>query len=488
MQRVHPGDPLPLFGPEPSRALEAQLKATLAPHTLMPAAGLAVARLALAIAPHAQAIWLACGPGDNGGDGLVAAAHLQARGKRCHVSWLGSPGRASADTQHAWEQAQAAGVHWCDDLAACGEAVGLCIDALLGLGSQNRPIEGRLAHLIDQLSQASCPVLAVDIPSGLNPQTGMPANHCVHASHTLSLLTLKPGLFTGHGRDASGEIWLDELHPAARQTEGLSASAQLMARPQPLPDPHASHKGSFGDVVIIGGAVGMSGAAMLAGSAALHGGAGRVLVALLDPAAPSHAWEHPELMLRQPDTLDLTSQVVVCGCGGSRSVQAVLPDVLALGSPLVLDADALNAIAAGAPLAQALRGRHSHGAATVLTPHPLEAARLLGCTKAEVQHDRLAAAQHLSERFACCVVLKGSGSLVAAPGQSPAINPTGNAKLATAGTGDVLAGLIGARLAQGFNAWEAACSAVYLHGELADHWPAQQALTAQRLAQALRRT
>jgi hydroxyethylthiazole kinase-like uncharacterized protein yjeF len=322
-------------------------------------------------------------------------------------------------------------------------------------------------------------VLAVDLPSGLATDTGM--GQPVHATHTLCLLTLKPGLFTGVGRDAAGEIWFDDLgidRPVAPPAAWLAGPPVDAARP------HASHKGSYGDVAVIGGAAGMGGAVLLAASAALHAGAGRVFAALLDPAAPAFDPAQPALMLRAWDTLDLGQMAVACGCGGGDAVRAVLPRVLSTARGLVLDADALNAVAGDAQLQTLLAARGARGGATVLTPHPLEAGRLLASSAPQVQADRLGAAGQLAGRFGCVVVLKGSGTIIAGPQRAPAINPTGNARLATAGTGDVLAGLIAARRATGSNAFDAAAAAVYAHGRAAQLWPPDRGLTAWELAQA----
>lgn len=307
----------------------------------------------------------------------------------------------------------------------------------------------------------------------------------VRAQHTLSLLTLKPGLFTAQGRDFAGQVWFDDLGESAM----APAAARLPGLPPRTPWPHASHKGMRGDVAVLGGAAGMQGAALLAGSAALHGGAGRVWVALLDGAAPALDPQQPELMLRAPGDLDWGQLTVVCGCGGGAAVAPLLPRVLAEAVRLVLDADALNAVAASGALKALLRERAARQQTTVLTPHPLEAARLLGCTTADIQAQRLSAAQRLAHDLLCTVVLKGSGSITAAPNQTPVVNPTGNARLATAGTGDVLAGLIGAHLAAApvtaDAAFDAAWTAVFQHGNVADHWPAHLALTAGALARRL---
>jgi hydroxyethylthiazole kinase-like uncharacterized protein yjeF len=227
----------------------------------------------------------------------------------------------------------------------------------------------------------------------------------------------------------------------------------------------------------------MTGAALLAARAALHDGAGRVYVGMLDTTALRLDMCQPELMFRQPSELQLESMTVVAGCGGGDTIRAHLPDILSRSERLVLDADALNAIAQDTVLQDQLAARGSN--ATVLTPHPLEAARLLQRETRLVQADRLGAAQALADQFACTVVLKGSGTVISAPGVIPHINPTGNARLASAGTGDVLAGLIGARWAAGNEAISAACAAVFHHGRIADTWPANAALTAQDLIQAL---
>jgi hydroxyethylthiazole kinase-like uncharacterized protein yjeF len=307
----------------------------------------------------------------------------------------------------------------------------------------------------------------------------------VKATHTLSLLTLKPGLFTAHGRDAAGTVWLDNLSaetPMPDDQRLTTPTAWLAGPPRHTSRLHASHKGSYGDVAVIGGAAGMTGAALLAASAALHAGAGRVFVGLLDGGSLSVDTLQPELMFRPVDALDFYAMTVVCGCGGGDDMATLLFKVISTAAGMVIDADALNSIAKSVPLQALLSARGQRQAATVLTPHPLEAARLLGCTVIEVQRNRLAAAQQLAQRFNCTVVLKGSGTVVAALGQVPVINPTGNARLATAGTGDVLAGMVGARLAGGCASFEAACQAVFEHGMAADRWPDSVPLVAGTLA------
>ena len=472
MQRIAPGPAWPLFDTAALRRIEQAAAARLPPHTLMQRAGLAVARLALAIAPHARTVWVACGPGNNGGDGFEAAMHLKRWGKDVAVTWLGEEARAPQDARASLQRMRDAGV---PIAASAPPDCDLAIDALLGIGTA-RALDGPMLETVRRLCALDAPVLAVDVPSGLAADTGH--GESVIADATLTLLALKPGLFTAGGRDAAGEVWFDDL--------GLDAvselpAAILSAAPPRTARRHASHKGSYGDVAVIGGAPGMTGAALLAATAALHHGAGRVFVGLLDGGSLAVDAQQPDLMFRAWETLDVASMAVACGCGGGDAVRSALPRVMSAARALVLDADALNAVAAD-PQLQALVRSRSRRAPAVLTPHPLEAARLLGCTSAQVQADRLRAARELAQRLGSVVVLKGSGTVIAAPDETPRINPTGNAKLATAGTGDVLAGMIAARLAAGQPPLGAASSAAYEHGRIADEWPAGEPLTASRLS------
>jgi hydroxyethylthiazole kinase-like uncharacterized protein yjeF len=470
MQRItSDGRNWPLHDAASSRLIEQQALVHSEDHALMRRAGAAVAALARALCPHARSAWVVCGPGNNGGDGLVAAVHLQQAGLRVEVTLAADPARLPADARDALARAQAAGVPISAERLS-NETPSIAIDALLGLGG-NRAPDKDIARWVSELNALPCPVLAVDLPSGLNPDTGQAHGElCVTATHTLSLLTIKPGLFTGTGRDHAGEAWFDDLGV----TPTAPATANLSAAPGPCEQrKHGQHKGSFGDVAIVGGAAGMVGAALLAARAAHAAGAGRVYVNLLDQAPCALDPQRPELMFRpawwQEVASTLNEATIVCGCGGGGAVRSVLPRLLSLAGRLVLDADALNAIASDGALQQLLTARHPRGHDTILTPHPLEAARLLDSSTREVQADRLAAAQQLAERFACVVVLKGSGSVIATPGKSPWINATGNASLATAGTGDVLAGWIGGCWSSSrADAQQAARRTTWLHGHAAD--------------------
>ncbi|MBI2724844.1 MAG: NAD(P)H-hydrate dehydratase [Polaromonas sp.] len=479
---------LPLYSVATTRAMEQQAAAALPAHTLMQRAGLATAKLALALAPHAQRIWIACGPGNNGGDGFEAALHLHRWGKNVVLTWTGPStglaGKAALppDAQLSHGRALAAGVPVAEQPPADFD---FCIDALLGIGATadpQRPGSAKIHAWLALIQASGQPCLCVDVPTWLDADTGhiLPSSNASSSGRrfTLSLLTLKPGLFTAQGRDCAGEVWFDDLGV----TTSPPPDARLLGEDRALPRSrvlatHASHKGSFGDVAVIGGESTarshMAGAALLAARAALFNGAGRVFVALLGEEGQTALTVdpvQPELMFRSPDALDLKTQVVVCGCGGGEAVRAVLPKVLSSAPRLVLDADALNAIASDSALQTLLKARHGRGYKTVLTPHPLEAARLAGITAADVQANRLKVAAQLAESFGVVVVLKGSGSVIASPGQTSCINPTGNALLATAGTGDVLAGMVGAAMAGGQQAFEAACSAVFTHGRMADDW------------------
>lgn len=467
-----------LYAVAATRCMEQSHQASLPPHTLMQRAGQAVAQLALALTPHARRIWIACGPGNNGGDGLQAALQLQQWGKSPIVTWLGKPDNAPPDALAAYHHAVQSGV---TIATTPPHDVDLCIDALLGIGTQNRAPDGHMAEWIHLMNTSCTPILSVDVPTGLQCDTGHadPTSVCAH--HTLSLLTLKPGLFTAHGRDKAGIVWLENLGCTAPSTP----CAWLAGAPEPAVRRHATHKGSFGDVAVIGGAAGMTGAALLAGYAALHAGAGRVFVSLLDERPLKVDTGQPELMFRNIQGLDLSAMTVVCGCGSGEAIDTQLPRLLSQAARIVIDADAINSMACNAQLQTLAGARSLRLAPTILTPHPLEAARLMHCSVSQVQQDRLACAQQLAQRFNCTVVLKGSGTVIAAPGNIPHINPTGNARLASAGTGDVLAGLIGARLASGQPAFQAACDAVYQHGLQADHWPDASPLTASALAKAL---
>jgi hydroxyethylthiazole kinase-like uncharacterized protein yjeF len=471
-----PPRPLPLFDIATTRKIERFHAEAPGSHSLMQRAGLATAKLVAALAPHARNIWVPCGPGNNGGDGLEAALQLHRMGKQVIVSELPSSTPRTGDALLAQRRAAEAGVIY---QAQAPASFDFCVDALFGIGKSDG-FGPQCQKWIDQINASACQVLSVDVPTGLHADTGSAASNPVRADFTLSLLTLKPGLFTADGRSYCGDIWFNALD--TKHT--LLPVARLSAPPSHPYRAHNTHKGSYGDVAVVGGDTSMVGAALLAARAALYSGAGRVFVGLLAQNTPTLDSNLPELMIRDVRSLPLEFMAVAAGCGGGSAIAACLLDVVQRTRHLVLDADALNHLAQSLQVANALARRLP--GTTVLTPHPLEAARLLNTSVSEVQANRMAAAQDLADRWQCVVVLKGSGSVIAAPGELPHINPTGNARLATAGTGDVLAGLIGSYMAQKRDAFSASCAAVYRHGELADRWPdSAGALTAHQLAQAL---
>ncbi|ANH68384.1 bifunctional ADP-dependent NAD(P)H-hydrate dehydratase/NAD(P)H-hydrate epimerase [Mitsuaria sp. 7] len=463
-----------------SRRIESAALSLHPPHTLIERAGLAVARLALALKPFGRYAAVFAGPGNNGGDGLIAARHLAARGWTVDALLVGPEPQPGSDAAHALDTARQAGLSLHTDPQRMPRWADVAIDALLGLGASRAP-EGAFAsaiQAIDSLRDAGTTVLAVDVPSGIDARTGQPLGaDAVRAHHTLTFLTLKSGLFTGEGRALAGRVWFDDLGvPVGEKGVGVLFGASRITRWQgEFARSASSHKGRQGDVVVLGGAPTMRGAAWLAATSALAAGAGRVYAAL--PDDDGQPWPaRPELMhwdaARWSTPTDTWRDIVaVCGCGGGTAIAPALSTVLHGATRVVLDADALNLVAADETLQHALRRRATHGWPTILTPHPLEAARLLGLPSAAgVQADRLDAATQLAMRFSATVVLKGSGSVVVTPKRRLSVNATGSSALATAGTGDVLAGWIGGLWAQspGIAPHDLACAAVAWHGAAAE--------------------
>ncbi len=476
-----------LLGIAATRRRERDALAAVPPFTLMARAGEAVARLALALAPHAGRFVVFAGPGNNGGDGIAAATLLCAWGKRASVLRVCATVALPLDAAQALARAGEAGVEIATfagaEMTTAADGPDLVIDALFGIGG-SRPPEGEIAAAIARIAALralGAHVLAIDVPSGLDVERGQPLGaSCVVADDTLTLIAAKPGLFTGSGRDHAGRVWQARLGVGG--SDANDAEAWLVGSGDSTcaapPRPHASHKGTYGDVAVVGGAFGMAGAAWLAARAAHAAGAGRVFVEVVGDAGASGSTGEidpmrPELMFRggwsAGDAGVVGATTVVCGCGGGDAVRAVLPRLLSIAPRLVLDADALNAIAADSSLLSLTAARSARGHQTILTPHPLEAARLLGRDVAAVQADRLRGARELALRCQSVVVLKGSGTVVVAPDEAPRISATGNASLASPGTGDVLAGWIGGRWASlAARAFDVATRGVVEHGAAAE--------------------
>jgi hydroxyethylthiazole kinase-like uncharacterized protein yjeF len=488
-----------LYSVESIRAIERSAGAALGPGVLMKRAGEAAARYARELlgGRRDQPVLLLAGPGNNGGDALETAANLRKAGVDALVLHLPGSGTPSAETAQALDRARAAGVRFLDELPQDTE-LGLVVDGLFGIGL-TRQLDGLYAELALRIGTFGCSVLALDVPSGLDADTGAVVGMddervAVSATHTITFIGNKPGLHTCDGRDHAGILRVDALGiepshfvPPSARLNGVDLFAADLARAR---RPQNTHKGSFGDVVIVGGAHGMAGAPVLAARGALLAGAGRVVVAALDPGL-AYDSVHPELMFRDAGGFAFNGRTVVAGPGMGEAPTAarLLAKVIDGDSPLVLDADALNRLAGDADLQGRLAKRK---APTVLTPHPLEAARLLGVTASVVQADRIEAARELAGRFDATVVLKGSGTVIAEnEANRVAINTTGNPGLATAGTGDVLSGICGALLTQGWSAYSAALCAVWMHGAAADALVAEGVgpigMTAGELPQAVRR-
>ncbi len=492
----------PLYCVAEIRAIERSAALTLSSGALMQRAGQAAARAALQLLPtapgHAKlAVLVLAGPGDNGGDALETAARLAHAGMQVSVLHFAGAGQPSAQTLQALQRARNSAVRFEDPALAANPSSSisstrwaLVIDGLFGIGLQ-RALAGDMRTLADMVNGFDCPVLALDLPSGLDADSGSivgPNGVAVRATHTITFIGDKPGLHTCEGRDYAGIVQVARLDiegshfpPARAHLNELGFFSRRLNQRK-----HNSHKGSFGDVAVVGGAKGMAGAPILAARAALFSGAGRVFVAFVD-AAPGYDSVSPELMLRSAGEIDFSAMTLVVGCGMGSAAGPLLERALASPRPLVLDADALNLIAAEQALQAQLAKRSG---ATILTPHPLEAARLLGVSAAQIQSDRLGAARQLAATMNATVLLKGSGSVLAAPDGTVVINPTGNPALATPGTGDILAGLCGSLLAQGWPQWEAGLAAVWIHGMAADRLVADGVgpigLTAGELPAALR--
>ncbi len=556
MLRITANKPWPILSTVEIRILEKSLLDKLPKDnpSLMESAGLSLARLCLAIAPDAKIIWIACGPGNNGGDGLIAAVELKKLGKNPYVTLLRRNSEKSTpmssdnrersfDHTDALQKALSNGI---EINAVPPQKWDLAVDALLGIGveidtgheflvdsgssdtelkhsasasasalpnasttNQTRSIEGEMADWLYLIQQSPSPVICADVPSGLNPETGVmsvikPSYKQVTKSvlntnqirYTLTFIGLKAGLFTHTGKDFSGEIWLESLTGDDTVETKLMSNKEfnLNFLPPVNKRMHDTHKGAYSDVVVIGGANGMQGAAILAATSALNMGAGRVYLCLLDPL-PHSFRINPALMTRDTNhikSMELNSSTVVCGCGGGDSVKSWLNYLLQNSKQLVLDADAINAIASDESLQEILSKRTSLDMTTILTPHPLEAARLLKIKVQNVQSNRIQVAKAIASKFKCLVVLKGAGTVIASENKVNVhdtnsykirINPTGNALLSSAGTGDVLAGMIGSLWTQNKDHWESACQAVFIHGKTADDWGNHRSFNAEYLSE-----
>ena len=474
----------PVLAPAAVRALEQRVASEdgIPTAELMARAGAAAFVVLRERWPQAQRITVVCGRGNNAGDGYVLARHAYQAGLQVQVLQL--PGEPTDTGSHVSDAAAAlAALPVPPEGFEQGKLADadVIVDALFGIGLRGKP-HSAAALVIAAINASHKPVLALDIPSGLDAETGAGVAHAVHANATVTFVAVKPGLVTGRAIEAVGELIYRSLGIAASRlsssTEWLSL-ADLQAR-LPLRR-RASHKGEQGHVLVVGGSAGMGGAARLAGEAALRTGAGLVSVYCHRDYAGGLLAARPELMVtgyepvpdfHQMDPLMARADVIVVGPGLSTAAWAMpvvehvlhaAPDsALKRQRTLLLDADALNLLAMrppAEPLGQ-----------VILTPHPGEAARLLGVTTAEIEADRWQAVRELQRRYGGVVVLKGAGTLVC-DGHHVSAIAGGNPGMASGGMGDVLAGVIGALCGQGFNRFDAARLGVALHG-----WAADQAV------------
>jgi ADP-dependent NAD(P)H-hydrate dehydratase / NAD(P)H-hydrate epimerase len=438
---------------------------------LMARAGLAAWRLLLDRWPQAQRIGIVCGPGNNGGDGYVLAELARSSGRHVFVLRLSDEVKAGAARRAAEAYTQAGGEVASFIVDDALPQVDVWVDALFGIGL-HRGLEGAAADIVAALNrERASPLLALDVPSGVDADTGDHNGLAVRATVTLSFIAGKPGLYTGQGRESAGEVVVDTLGLADHVFDDLEPAARV-ARPDALalwlkPRSRNAHKGAFGTVLCIGGDRGTGGAIVLCAEAAHRAGAGMVCTATRAEHVPVMLARRPECMVRAVDhpaqlgpLFDRCTVVAIgpgMGCG--EWGEALLEAALAKRLPTVIDADGLNVLAKS----------HRSVEAAVLTPHPGEAARLLQSTVAEVERDRIASAQRLAERYRCVVVCKGTGSIVAKPGEIPVLIDAGNPGMAAGGMGDVLAGVVAAMLAQfGGSHFEATICAALLHAAAGD--------------------
>jgi NAD(P)H-hydrate epimerase len=433
-------------------------------YTLMTRAGEACWQLLQGNWPGVRRLSVVCGTGNNGGDGYVVARLALAAGLQVQLLQLGDAAHIRGDAQQARQDFLAAGGQVAAFAPEVLDAPDVIVDAMLGTGLE-RPLAGAWLDAALAINASACPVLAVDIPTGLLADSGHVPGEAVRADVTITFIGRKRGLFTGQGPDTAGAVCFDDLGVPADVSSQVPADATLHAGAA-LEElggarQRAAHKGNFGHVLVIGGGPGMPGAARLAGEAALRTGAGLVSLATHPAHAAAIAAHCPELIshpvadARQLRSLLQRAGVVVTGPGLGRSgwAKSLLACVLEAPQPLVVDADALNLLAA-----EGIRRDN-----WILTPHPGEAGRLLQQTTAAVQADRFAAVCAIQERYAGSVVLKGAGSLVCSESGPVAVCAAGNPGMATAGMGDVLSGILGGLLAQGLQPAGAALVGVCLH-------------------------
>ena len=439
--------------------------------TLMARAAQTSFRYLLESWPTVERLQVLCGTGNNGGDGFLVADLAHKRGIDVTVLQVGDPGKISGDAHLAREQAIDNGVPFVSFAGAPLESAGVVVDALLGTGLGG-DVRGDYVAAIRAINDSGAAVLAVDIPSGLCSDTGRILGCAVRADLTVTFIGLKRGLFTLDASDHVGVLQFADLGVPLGVYDAVPSECSRLELEFLLdrlpPRPAGAHKGLYGNVLVVGGDFGMAGAAAMAAEAALRCGAGLVRVATRPEHVAALVARVPEVMPtgissgEDFEPLLAASDVLVVGPGLGQSPwsEHLLQRSLLSGKPIVLDADALNLVASH-------KAELTADGVRLITPHPGEAGRLLGCATAEVQQDRFAAASALAQRYRAVTVLKGSGSIIAGEDEQ-LLSDYGNPGMASGGMGDVLSGVLGALLAQKLPALEAAALGVCLHGAAAD--------------------
>ncbi len=441
--------------------------------TLMERAGVAAFDELRCAWPAARRLSIVCGPGNNGGDGFVLARHAAAAGFRVRVGLLGDAARLRGDALRAHDRMRDSSAEAQPYAADILDGADVIVDALFGTGL-DRDVEGAWAACIEDMNASPAPILAIDIPSGLNADTGRVLGDCVSAEVSVSFIGLKQGMFTGDARNCCGRVVFDQLGvppalyeriPASVRRADLASLHGILGKRR-----RSDHKGSFGHVLIIGGDSGFAGAARMAGEGAARSGAGLTSIATRAAHAGVLASQRPELMCHGiEDSKSLApllerATVVAVGPGLGRGAwgKEMLGAALAASQPLIIDADALSLLAEFA--LDTDRGAQPR----IMTPHPGEAGRLLACSPREIEADRFAAASAIAQRYGATVVLKGAGTLVCESGASTWVCEGGNPGMGSGGMGDVLTGIIAALLAQGLPPAVASRAGAVVHAAAAD--------------------
>ena len=426
----------PIYLAAEIRKLEKLANSTSVPISLMEKAGLAAAEVVRdkLLTSEKNKVLVLAGPGNNGGDAFVVARHLQKWWFKVTLVFTGIPAKLSDEAKSAMDAWIAAGGEIFSEIPIQNEWNAI-VDGLFGIGL-SRDLEGPIYELVNVINHMNLPVLSLDIPSGLNSDDGRVYGSAIHANITVTFIGMKPGLLTHQGTEHSGEIILRTLDidtSALIEPHSWVLDLPYIQQLLPPPRPANSHKGMFGSVGIIGGSVGMTGAALLAGAAALKLGSGRVYLGLITDDVFTFSPAQPELMFRSPHELfkldHLNCLIIGPGLGISADAYLWLDCALRSSQSLVLDADALNLISVYPKLAHTLSKRNAH---TVLTPHPAEAARILGISSTDVQNSRVETIKELVKRFNCYAVLKGTGSICMLPDGKYYINTSGNPGLSSA--------------------------------------------------------